>query len=58
MICYQDRTFCLRPLEECKCHPRRKLTPDLAEDAKRRGLPVSMADLCGGVDPQPKSETP
>jgi hypothetical protein len=51
MICYQDRTFCLRPPEECKCHPRRKLTPDLAEDAKRRGLPVAMADLCGGSDP-------
>jgi len=50
MMCYMDRTFCARyPDGGCTCSPRRHLTPEMREDAERRGLPVAFADLCGGV---------
>ena len=46
MICYKDRSFCVRSssLQECA----RALTEDVSEGAERAGLSLSMFD-CGGM---------
>jgi hypothetical protein len=52
MICYLDRTFCSRPLNDCKCDEYRQMTPErVAAGTKWWGsadFPVATTDLCGG----------
>lgn len=54
MICYKDRAFCSRPLNECTCADFRKITPEVDAAAKEwwRGMegdpPFCVAELCVG----------
>ena len=60
MICYKDRTFCIS--ENCTCHPDRKYTEQVQNDADlwwnaidrvAGSGPVMVADLCNSIAPPP-----
>lgn len=54
MMCYRDRTYCSRPLEDCSCDVSRQITPQVELDArewwgKSEGdPPFCVAPLCKG----------
>jgi len=54
MICFLDRTFCSRPLDQCTCSEFRKLTPELKEQSKKwwgtEDAPIAFGVMCSGVE--------
>lgn len=52
MMCYLDKTFCVSPQCENKCH--RKLTPEIEKAADEwwgkgeNKAPIAVSYLCGG----------
>lgn len=59
MICYRDRTYCSRALEDCSCDESRKITPEVAKAADewwngdkpeymREPAPFCVSELCSG----------
>ena len=52
MMCYRDRTYCARALEDCSCPEDRKITPEVMKAAIEwhggEDPPFCVAELCKG----------
>ena len=53
MMCYRDRTYCSRPLEDCSCDEGRKITPEVMAAARAwwgddGDPPFCVSELCKG----------